>query len=156
MDPITIIVSALALGAAAGLKPTAEQAVKDAYAGIKALIQRKYQQVDVTLVESDPASETLQADVKEDLARANAGQDEELLLQAQTLLDAIQQHAPEAARVTGVNLEDIKGASLRIADIIATGTGVNVRKAEISGDIEIKGVRAGGSEEKNPKKEERQ
>ena len=39
MDPITIIVTALALGAAAGLKPTAEQAVKVAYAGLKKLIQ---------------------------------------------------------------------------------------------------------------------
>ena len=37
MDPVTIIVTALALGAAAGLKPVAEQAVKDAYAGIKTL-----------------------------------------------------------------------------------------------------------------------
>ena len=43
MDPtITIIVTALVAGAAAGLKPTAEKAIKDAYAGIKALIQRKY------------------------------------------------------------------------------------------------------------------
>jgi hypothetical protein len=31
MDPVTIIVGALVAGAAAGLKPTVEQAVKDAY-----------------------------------------------------------------------------------------------------------------------------
>ena len=40
MDPISIIVTALATGAAAGLKPTAAKVIQDAYAGIKALIQR--------------------------------------------------------------------------------------------------------------------
>jgi hypothetical protein len=34
MDPISIIVSALASGAAAGLKPTAEKAIKEAYASL--------------------------------------------------------------------------------------------------------------------------
>ena len=33
MDPVSIVVSALVAGAAAALKPTAEQAVKDAYSG---------------------------------------------------------------------------------------------------------------------------
>ena len=42
MDPISIIITALALGAAAGLKPTAEIAIKDAYAGLKKIIQDKY------------------------------------------------------------------------------------------------------------------
>ncbi len=43
MDPITsLIVTAAALGAAAGLKPTAEQAIKDAYAGFKQVIIDRY------------------------------------------------------------------------------------------------------------------
>jgi hypothetical protein len=33
IDPLSLIVTAVALGAAAGLKPTVEQAVKDAYTG---------------------------------------------------------------------------------------------------------------------------
>jgi hypothetical protein len=145
MDPITIIVTALALGAAAGLKPTAERAVKDAYVGIKKLIQDKYQQINLPLLEGDPASKGRQEVVKEDLARAKADQDEAVLRQAKTLLDAIQKHAPESAGAIGVDLEDIKGASLKIADIIATGTGVKAKKADIGGDIEIKGIRAGTS-----------
>ena len=60
MDPITIILTALVVGAAAGLKPTAEKAVKDAYAGIKSLIKRKYGQVKVDILESDPASKEVQ------------------------------------------------------------------------------------------------
>lgn len=68
MDPITMIVSAIALGAAAGLKPTAEQAVKDAYAGLKALIQLKYANVSLAPLEEAPESEARRAVVEEDLA----------------------------------------------------------------------------------------
>ena len=145
MDPISLIVTALVSGAAAGLKPTAEKAVKEAYAGIKALIQRKFGRVSVDMLEADPASAARQAVVKEDLAKANAGSDEEVLRQAKALLDSIASHDPEAAKSVGVDLEDIKGASLKISDIIASGAGVKVRKADIGGDIEIKGVRAGGA-----------
>jgi hypothetical protein len=155
MDPITIIVTALALGAAAGLQLTAEQAVKDAYAGIKRLIQDKYQQVSVALLEADPASEARQNVVKEDLAKAKADQDEEVLRQAQALLDVIEKHAPEAAEVVGVDLKDIKGASLTLQNIIAAGsraTGVRAKGVEVSGDIEIKDVQAGnGGASDSPK-----
>jgi len=151
MDPISIIVTALATGAAAGLKPTAAKVIQDAYAGIKALIQRKYGETNVALLEKDPASKAKREVVKEELEKSDAGGDPELLTQAKTLLDAVQQHAPEAAGKIGVDLEEIKGASLRIGDIIAAGAGVKVRKAEIAGDIEIKGVRAGEASE-NPSK----
>ena len=44
MEPvITTIAAAVALGAAAGLKDTASKAVIDAYAGLKKLIQDRYQ-----------------------------------------------------------------------------------------------------------------
>ncbi|MBI3804968.1 MAG: hypothetical protein HY282_14530 [Nitrospirae bacterium] len=151
MDPISIIVTALATGAAAGLKPTAAKVIQDAYEGIKGLILRKYGETSVPLLEKDPASVSRRGVVKEELERAEAGSDPELLTQAKVLLDAVQQHAPEAAEKIGVDLEEIKGASLRISDILASGTGVKVRKAELTGDIEIKGVRAGGGSE-NPSK----
>lgn len=151
MDPISMIVTALATGAAAGLKPTAAKVVQDAYAGIKALILRKYGETSVGLLEKDPASKARREVVKEELEKSDAGGDPEILAQAKALLDAVQQHAPEAAAKIGVDLEEIRGASLRISDIIAAGAGVKVRKAEIAGDIEIKGVRAGGASE-NPLK----
>jgi hypothetical protein len=65
MDPITIIVTALAAGAAAGLKPTAEQAIKDAYAGIKVLMLRKYETLSLEALEQKPDSETKQASLAE-------------------------------------------------------------------------------------------
>ena len=42
MDPISLIIAALAAGAIAGVKDTAGQAVKDAYAGLKALVHRRF------------------------------------------------------------------------------------------------------------------
>ena len=152
MDPITAIVTALSLGAASALKETAAAAIKDGYAGLKALIQRRYARVSLTQLEEAPESKARRAVVEEDLAKASAQQDEELLQRAKQLLDAIQAHSPEAAGAIGVDLEDIKGASLRIADVLATGTGVKAKKVDIGGDIDIRGVRAGYPGEDPPKK----
>lgn len=151
MEPISIIVTALATGAAAGLKPAAEKIIQDAYAGIKALILRKYAETSVALLERDPASPAKREVIREELEKRDAGSDQELLTQAKAVLDAVQRHAPEAAGQIGVDLEEIKGASLRISDILASGAGVKVRKAEMTGDIEIRGVRAGG-DRANPSK----
>src|SRR5215210_7285808 len=122
MDPISIIVAALAAGAVAGLKPTAEQAVKDTYAGIKALIQRKYRSVDLSSLEKKPESETKRASVAEDLTDAGAAQDVELLERAKALLDAVAHHDQAAARAIGVDLEDVRAAALRIQEVTAEGT----------------------------------
>lgn len=152
MDPVSIIVTALATGAAAGLKPTTEKAVRDSYAAIKALIRRKYSGVSVDLLENDPASEARRQVLAEDLRRSEAAGDVELLGQARTVLEAVERYAPEAAAAAGVTLEDIKGASLTISRVIASGTGVEVKGAEIDGDISISDVSAGvrGRDRPNP------
>jgi hypothetical protein len=151
MDPITIVVTAIAMGAAAAAKPMAEQAVKDGYAGLKALIQRKYASATDSLnqVEARPDSEARRAVLQEDLESGNVAEDEEVLRQVEALSEAIASHAPEVAAAIGVDLEDIKAGALRLKDIVASGTGVKVRKGEFSGDIEIEGVRAGQDLSKN-------
>jgi len=56
----------------------------------------------------------------------------------------VSRHAPDVAQSIGVKLEDIKsGGSLRIRDVTAGGIGVDVRKGDFQGDIDISGVRAG-------------
>lgn len=155
MDPISIIVTALVTGAATALKPVAEQAIKDAYAGLKRLIQQKYGRVDVAVLETDPASKARQAVVQEDLAKAGAGQDEELIRKAKALLDAIQIHAPNVPKAVGVDLEDIKAASLTAERILAEGphvTGVKIKGANIQRDIRISDVTARSGEDTPPKK----
>lgn len=66
----------------------------------------------LTQLEEAPESKARRAVVEEVLAKASAQQDEELLKLAKQLLDAVQAHSPEAAGAIGVDLEDIKGASL--------------------------------------------
>jgi hypothetical protein len=148
MDPISIIVIALATGAAAGLKPTAESAIKDAYEGIKTLIRRRYgREEEIDLLEKDPASKNRQGILKEELQKTEADKDEELLRQAQALLDAVQKHSPEAARGAAIDLEHIKAAaSVNIEDLIASGSGATIRISDVDAgrDANIRGLQAGG------------
>ena len=102
MEPITFIVTALAAGAAAGLTASAENAIKEAYAGIKALIQRKFGGVDLAVLESKPESATRRGVVAEELTEAGAAQDQELLQAAERLMQLIQQRAPQVGQVIGV------------------------------------------------------
>ena len=78
MESLTGIVMALATGAAAALKPTAEQAIKDGYAALKELITRKYAQVHIDQLEAHPNSKNRRGVVEEELAAAGVGQDVEV------------------------------------------------------------------------------
>jgi hypothetical protein len=117
MDPLSSIVIALAVGAAGEINPAVEQAVKNGYAALKALIRHRYAQVNVDLLEQDPSSASGRTMVKEDLAKSEAVEDEELLRQAQNLLETIERHTPEVSRAYGVDMDDIKAASLTIKGI---------------------------------------
>ncbi|HEX8684009.1 MAG TPA: hypothetical protein VF707_16940 [Ardenticatenaceae bacterium] len=156
MDPISIIVTALALGAAAGLKDTSAQVVKDAYAGFKALIKQRYPSVtNVDQLEKTPESAGWKTVVQEELQKTNAATDDEVLREAQRLLDAVKNEAPGVAQIVGVTMEEIEAASIRLKDIIATGagsTGASLKNVRATGDIDIQGVRAGGSSDSDPKK----
>lgn len=61
MDPITLIVTALAAGAALGLKDSASAAVQDAYAGLKALVRKRLagrQDAELVLARYEQAPQT--------------------------------------------------------------------------------------------------
>jgi len=144
MDPITVIVSAVMAGVAASAKGLGTQAVKDGYAGLKALIVHKFgQKADVgdalEGVEKKPDSEARQAVLKEELETAGAGQDAEVVGQAQTLLDLLKQHgiAPGTtyqATVTGsgVIAQDHSAAA---------GTGGVAGGRDVHGRVHVAGHR---------------
>jgi hypothetical protein len=145
MEPITAIVTALALGAAAGLKGTTEQLITDGYTALKMLIKRTFPRTSVSVdqLEQAPDSKARRAVVEEDLTQEGAGHNAEILAHTKALLDVIAQRVPHTAEIIGVSLKDITGASLRIADVLSSGSGVSVAGANIGGDITIQGVRAG-------------
>jgi hypothetical protein len=150
MDPLTSLVTALAAGAAAALQSTVEQVVKDGYAALKGLIQRKYAQVQVDQLEANPSSKNRRGVIEEDLKAAGADTDAEVLQQAQALLEVIRSSTPEAAAAIGVDLKEIEGASLAIRRVTATGTGVKVEQGKFSSDITIEDVHAGRQGETSP------
>lgn len=108
--------------------------------------------MDLQPLEQAPGSKARQAVVAEDLTASNADTDDEVLRQAKKLLDFVREHDPSAGEAIGVELQDIEGASLRIADVVASGTGVRAKGARVSGDIEITGIRAGNPTVETPPK----
>jgi hypothetical protein len=89
MDPITLIIAALAAGAVAGVRDVAGQAVNDAYAGLKALIRRRFagnREAEAALDQSEQQPQADRAHLAAYLQAAGAADDEELIRAAQGLL----------------------------------------------------------------------
>lgn len=91
MDPVSLIIAALAAGAMAGMKDTAGQAVQDAYAGLMKLLRRRLagnRQAEAMLDQSEhrPGADQVQAQLAQHLRVAGAADDAELLKAAQAVL----------------------------------------------------------------------
>jgi len=89
MDPITLIVTALAAGAAVGLKDTASSAVMDAYEKLKALVKKRlkdHPDGELALDRYEQAPATWRAPLEAELAAASADSDTDLLAAAQALM----------------------------------------------------------------------
>lgn len=109
MDPITLIVTALAAGAALGVSDTASSAVKDAYAGLKALVKKQFRgkaDAELVLAKHEQASETWRAPLVAELGEAGADRDTELLAAAQALMGLIDAAGTQAGKYT----VDLRGA----------------------------------------------
>lgn len=93
MEPTTLIVSALVAGVTAALKETASQAVKDAYAGLKALIQKRFAgkpEAEMALAQHEKKPEVWEAPLKDAFAETGADKDEAILQAAEKLLKLVQ------------------------------------------------------------------
>jgi hypothetical protein len=92
MDPVTLIVTALATGAAQGLADNASTMVKDAYARLKALVKKRLgsgQDAEVVLAKHEQAPKTWQTPLMAELAEAGADSDRDLIAAAKALLDLV-------------------------------------------------------------------
>jgi hypothetical protein len=103
MDPITLIVTALAAGAALGAKDTASTVVRDAYAGLKALVKKRLggdPEVELVLAKYEKAPQTWQAPLMAELAQAAADRDPDVIVAAQALLDLTDRLGDQAGKFT--------------------------------------------------------
>ena len=114
MDPISLIVAALAAGASAAVKDTAGQAVKDAYSGLKALVKRRLgssQMAQEVIERHEQAPEVWEKPLEDELGRAGLADDEEVIRLAQELL-AKQDPGGAAAGKYNVTISGGKGITV--------------------------------------------
>ena len=109
MDPITLIVTALAAGAALGVQDTASAMIKDAYASLKALVTKRLgggPGAELVIAKHEGAPETWQAPLMAELAESGADGDRDLIVAAQALLDLVGDAGGRAGKYT----VDVRGA----------------------------------------------
>jgi hypothetical protein len=89
MDPVSLIVMALAAGAGLGLKDAASSAVMDAYNGLKALARRKLAsrpKAELVLAEHEQAPTVWDKPLAAELTAAGAANDQDLVAAAQAVM----------------------------------------------------------------------
>jgi hypothetical protein len=89
MNPIDLILAALATGALASIQATASEAIKDSYNGLKGLILRRFAantDAAATLTKYEKKPEVWKAPFEDELRQAGADQDETIVKAAQHLM----------------------------------------------------------------------
>ena len=144
MEPISTVAAAVVLGVATtASNTTVSEIVKDAYKFLKSLVKRERPNFDFVSLEKQ-GSNTLTKDAVQEMFPAGREEpDPELLQAAREMIVCVIKHAPEVVAYTGINLKGLTGANLKIDNVTASGMGVAVEGANMTGDIQITNVRAG-------------
>src|SRR5437879_1501787 len=105
MDPVTLILTALATGAAVSVKDTANVAVKDAYNALKALVQNKIAgktKAVNALVDYEDDPDTYEKPLKKALTEMHIDEDKEIIETAQKLMAQVN---PQQAAMGKYNVQ---------------------------------------------------
>jgi hypothetical protein len=109
MEPITLILGALAAGALAGVKDSATGAVKDAYAGLKRLVATHFAgkpAAELALAEHAADPDTWQAPLAKALAETGTDADPAVIEAARRLMELVDQAGARAGKYQ----VDLRGA----------------------------------------------
>ena len=109
MEPITLILGALAAGALAGVKDSATGAVKDAYAGLKRLVATHFAgkpAAELALAEHAADPDTWQAPLAKALAETGTDADPAVIEAARRLMELLDQAGARAGKYQ----VDLRGA----------------------------------------------
>jgi hypothetical protein len=118
MDPITLIVTALAAGAAAGTLDTVQDAAKSgiasAYAKLRALVTKRVagnQAAEVALAKYEANPKTWEAPLADELTELGAGADADLLSAAKALMELVDEAGARAGQYN-VTIKDSQGVQV--------------------------------------------
>lgn len=103
MEPISLIVAALAAGAARAGEETAGQAVKDAYQGLKGLLRRLFggqPEHEAVLDEYEQHPDTAEQPLRDALSTVEADKDAEVVEAAQRVMAAADPEGAAAGKFT--------------------------------------------------------
>jgi hypothetical protein len=109
MNPITLIVTALATLAAPGMSNATSAAVKEAYASLKAKVAKRLgggPDAELMLTKYEEAPEVWRAPLMAELADAGADRDVDLVWAARTLMGLVDEAGARAGKYT----VDVQGA----------------------------------------------
>ena len=109
MDPVTLIVGALAAGALTGAGETATAAVKDAYTALKAALAARFaerQMPAAVLDEHEEAPETYEKSLAKKIQQSEAAADPRIVELAQALMQLMDDDGTRAGKYT----VDVRGA----------------------------------------------
>ncbi|MBE7191442.1 MAG: hypothetical protein INR66_03035 [Gordonia polyisoprenivorans] len=151
MDPVTLIVAAVALGASDGARDTTKQAIGDAYGAVKAWISNRYGSVTAEIegLEGEPSEGLRRALLAKKLSEAGAGDDAELLRLSHGLLSAVDDQAPELPPIVGVIVRRASAQGDIVVEDVAVdgGSGVFAEDLEAGRDLRIGRVAARAPQE---------
>ena len=146
MDPVTSgIVAALVAGATAAASETASQAVKDAYAALKRVLQDGYKLASTALLEKKPSEPSFQKAVEAELeVQPKVADDPAVLERAKAVQEALKLEPPEQLAAWGVDVGRLKAAGDIIAERISgTAGGLRAREMESGGSIRLSDITGG-------------
>jgi hypothetical protein len=109
VDPVVLIVTALAAGAASALQDGASAAVKGAYARLTALVKKRFTgrpKGELVLAEYQAAPQTWEKPLSAELSASGAERDADLVAAAQALMNLVD----EAGSQSGKYLVTVHGS----------------------------------------------
>lgn len=130
MDPVTLIVTALAAGAASALQDGTAVAVKDAYARLRALVRKRFAgrpKAELVLAEHEAAPQTWEAPLAAELSAAGVEGDDDLVAAAQALMSLVDEAGSRLGKYA-VTISESQGFQVgdhntQTVNIYPSGTG---------------------------------
>jgi hypothetical protein len=112
VDPVSLVVAALAAGAVSGVGETASAAVKDAYAGLRQLVRARLRGAGpaaaMVLAEHEKDPDTWRVPLSRSLQESGAGEDAELLAVAHQVLALVDSSGARSGKYV-VEVRDSQG-----------------------------------------------